>query len=485
MTLSSLRTATALGLISMSLLGGAAFAKPAPKPAPLASEVQAEILRDAALKSNVAYDFVAELTTRFGARPAGSASEKNAAIWAAEKLKGMGFQNVRVESFPLSVWERGEESIEITSPFPQKLLGTALGQSTASAPEGIEAEAVIFDTYTGFIESKADLTGKIVVILQPMAKTSEGSGYGRMSGTVRSKGWVEAQKRGAVGYVIRSLSTDDHRFPHTGSGGWSDGKGIPSMALSVPDAEALGRIEAMQKAGKAGPLRLKMRTGGKFLGVGTSQNVVADLPGSEHPEQVVILGGHLDSWDLGTGAIDDGAGIAISLAAAKTMIDQKVQPKRTVRVVLWGSEEVAQPEPLAGAGGKAYVEAHKAELANHITANEMDHGAGKTFSAMFMPTEDKAFISSVDKLIYPLGIYIDAKGEPRGGSDTAELHEAGVPAFDLRQDGYDYFDTHHTPDDVLDRIDPAKLTQNVAALTAITWMIADTNVTFTAPKKAP
>lgn len=477
----------ALLLISAALgcVAGPALAKPKAAPiktvtAPEAAEVTAARLRDAALKSDVAYGFVSDLTTRVGARPAGSEAEKRAAYWAAEELKRLGFANVKVESFPLSLWVRGPESIEITAPFPQALVGTALGQSAAGEAE---AEAVLFDTWQEFLDSKADVTGKIVVLLQPMARASNGSGYGRLSGTIRGRGPLEAKKRGAVGFVMRSVGTDTHRFPHTGTTAWQGEGGLPSIALSVPDAEAISRIKRLQAEGKAGPLRLKMKTGGSFPGVGESHNVVADLIGSEHPEEVVVVGGHLDSWDLGTGAIDDGAGMAITMGAVKAMVDQGLKPKRTIRVVFWGSEEVNQPGGNHSAGGAAFAKTREGELGKYVVAGESDFGADKVYAISLPETEDKTFAVKVANVLAPLSIYVDATAKPGGGADTAPLHEAGVPAIDLKQDGYDYFDVHHTADDVLDRIDPAQMQQNVAAWAATLWLIANTDVTFKAPAK--
>ncbi|MFT4077315.1 MAG: M20/M25/M40 family metallo-hydrolase [Asticcacaulis sp.] len=462
-----------------------ALAKPKPAPvvaAPVPAEVQAAVLRDDALKTNVAYDFLSELTTRFGPRPAGSDSEKRAAEWAAAHLKELGFQNVHIETFPLHVWaRRGPETIAITGEFAQPLVGVSLGGTTAGE---VEAEAVMFDTWQEFLDSKADVTGKIVVVLQPMAKASNGSGYGRMSGTVRSKGPMEAQKRGAVGFVMRSLSTDGNRFAHAGASAWSDGKGIPAMAISAPDASQLSRIEALQKAGKGGPVSIHMKTTGQFLGLKTSQNVVADLVGSEKPEETIVVGGHLDSWDLGTGAIDDGAGIAITMAAAKVMIDHNLKPKRTIRVVFWGSEEVSQPagSPTSETGGGAFREAHKAELSNYVAHAESDFGADRINNFALSATDDTGFVTQLGNLLYPLGIYQDTKATPHGGEDSGAMN-GFVPAFDLNQDGYRYFDTHHTANDTLDRIDPQQMSQNVAAYTATLWLMANTDVRFKLPPK--
>lgn len=460
--------------------------KPAPAPAVVAPVLapldQAAALRDAALAGNVAYQFTSDLTTRFGARPAGSDKEKAAGAWAAEQLKKMGFDTAVVETFPYHPWLRGKaDSIEITGQFPQKLNGVALGGSTAGE---VEAEAALFDSWQTFLDSKADVTGKIVVILQPMPRSSTGGGYGAMSGAIRWAGPAQAQKRGAVGFVLRSLSTDDHRFPHAGATGWSDGKGIPAMAISSPDAAQLSRIKTLQAKGEAGPVRLKIVSGASFPGVGTSVNVVAEIKGSEHPEEVVVIGGHLDSWDLGTGAIDDGVGMAIALGAAKTILDHGPRPKRTIRLVLWGSEEMSQPEGFTTGGGN-YALMHKDEAPKMVAALEADFGAGRVLSASLAPTDDATYRTNMAALLQPLAIYVEREPATEGDSDTDVLYNLGVPCLTLKQDGYDYFNIHHTPDDVLERIRPDDLNQIVAAWTASLWMIAGTDITFKRPEIKP
>jgi len=481
--------AIAVALAALSLAATPALAAkpkpvmPVPKPVPtLSPEAQAAVLRDDALQSNVAYKWVSDITTRFGARPAGSPKERAAGEWAAAELKKMGFDTATVESFPYHPWVRGaNDSIEITGPFPQKLLGVALGGSTAG---DVEAEAAIFDSWEAFVDSTTDVTGKIVVILQPMARSTAGEGYGATSGTIRWGGPPVAQKRGAVGFVLRSLSTDEHRFPHAGATNWSDGKGIPAMAISSPDAEQLGRIAALQRKGEAGPIRLHMVSGAVFPPVGTSVNVVAEIKGSEHPEQVVVIGGHLDSWDLGTGAIDDAAGHAIAIAAAKSILDHGLRPKRTIRVVLWGSEEMSQPEGF-GSGGTNYAKTHAAEAPNMVAAMEADFGADKVITATLPATADETYGKTMNRLLTPLGIAIKREPSKGGDSDTDVLYDLGVPCLTLNQDGYDYFNTHHTPDDVLDRIKPENISQVVAAWSATLWMIAGSEVTFTRPEVKP
>ncbi|EGF90147.1 blood plasma glutamate carboxypeptidase [Asticcacaulis biprosthecium C19] len=453
-------------------------------PAAIAPADQAVVLRDAALKDNNAYEFVAELTTRFGARPAGSASEKAAAEWSAAQFKAMGFDKVRIETFPLEIWQRGDESLEMVGPFPQKLVATALGGSGTTPAEGVEAEAALFETYEQFSSSTADLKGKIVVILQPTVATQTGVGYGANSGSVRRQGPEIARQRGAVGYLMRSLGTHDHRFAHTGGTRFLGAEGVPAMAISPPDAEQFERILKLQKQGQAGPIRLKMVSTPKFLGTGQSQNVIAEITGAKRPQEIITIGGHLDSWDLGTGAIDDGAGVAITMAAAKTILDSKVRPDRTIRVVFWGSEEVSQPNDRGLSGANAYATAYKAEFPNHVIAAESDFGADVVYALSLPESDSPEFVKQVGNVLYPLGIYIDKAVSTGGGPDTSPLFSAGVPVMDLQQDGMDYFDTHHTPDDVLERIDPIKVDQNVAAWAATVWLIASTEVKFkgVAPK---
>ncbi|ESQ77332.1 M20/M25/M40 family metallo-hydrolase [Asticcacaulis sp. YBE204] len=450
--------------------------KPAPAAAPEAPEVTATKLRDAALKSNVAYDFVAELTTRFGARPAGSESERKAAEWSAAELKKMGFDNVRIESFPLQIWQRGAENLEIVGPFAQKMVVTALGGSGATPAGGVEGEAAIFETYAEFADSKADLTGKIVVILQPTVRTQTGQGYGVNSGSVRRQGPELARSRGAVGYIMRSLGTEDHRFAHTGATRFLGEQGLAALAMSPPDAEQFERLLRLQREGKAGPIRLKMLSTPTFKGAGMSQNVVAEIKGSKRPNEVIVIGGHLDSWDLGTGAIDDGAGVAITMAAAKVILDQGVRPERTVRVVFWGSEEVSQPGDQGLSGANAYATAHAGDT--HIAAAESDFGADVIYSLQLPNSNYPDFNKRLGIVLYPLNIFIDRVVSTGGGPDTSPLNAKGVPVFDLQQNGTDYFDVHHTADDTLDRIDPKKMTQNVAAWAATVWMIANTEVVF-------
>ncbi|MFN3354306.1 MAG: M20/M25/M40 family metallo-hydrolase, partial [Brevundimonas sp.] len=373
----------------------------------------AEALRDRALQGSGAYEIVEDLTTRFGARPAGTASEQAAARWGADQFRAWGFSNVAVESFPLSAWRRGEERVEVLSPAPQRLVVTALGGSVATPEGGVEGEAAIFRTYQELLDApEGSLRGKIAVVLQDTPRAQDGAGYGSTS-LIRFQGPTEAARRGAVGFLLRSLGTHDHRFAHTGATRVGEGT-IPAFAVSPPDADQLLRL---RDAG-LGTVRLRLFADVGFLETSTSQNVIGEVVGDERPEEVIVIGGHLDSWDLGTGAIDDGAGVAITAAALKLIADLPERPARTIRVVWWGAEEVSQPPPLPGlAGARHYAETRRGQAANHVAVSESDFGAGPIYALALPANADAEFRQAAMRVLTPLGVYFD--GTPaRGGASS-------------------------------------------------------------------
>lgn len=435
----------------------------------------AEQLRDKALTGSIAYPLVSELTTRFGPRLAGTPSEHAAAAWGAETFRRLGFDNVRIEEFPLAVWNRGVNSVEIVGPFAQPLTAVSLGGSVATPPEGIEAEAVVFETYQQLLDAdEGSVRGKIAVVLQDTVQAQDGRGYGATS-PIRGQGPTEAAKRGAVGYLLRSLGTHDHRFAHTGATRVGEGT-IPAFAISPPDADQMRRIALLDDK----PVRLRLFSSAGFTVDGKSQNVVGEVRGRENPEEVIVIGGHLDSWDLGTGAIDDGAGVAITAAALKLIEDLPRNPRRTIRVVWWGSEEVSQPPPAQGlAGARFYADSRRDQMANHIAISESDFGAERVYSlALPAGAANTDFQKAAMRVLTPLGVLFDPAPATGGGPDTGPTVAMGVPAFRLNQDGNDYFDTHHTADDVLDRIDPKAMDQNVAAWAAFLYLLAESDVDF-------
>lgn len=442
---------------------------------------EAEQLRERALDDNLAHALVSELTTRFGPRLAGSASEQAAARWGAARFRELGFDSVATEAFPLAFWTRGRASAEITAPFPQPLSVVALGGSQGTPAEGIEGETVLFETYQELLDQpEGSLTGKIVVVLQNTVQTQDERGYGATS-PIRVFGPIEAGRRGAVGFVLRSLGTHDHRFPHTGATRIGEGA-APAFAMSPPDADQLRRIQSMTRE----PVRIRLFSSAGFAGDSTSQNVIGEVRGSGAPDEVIVIGGHLDSWDLGTGAIDDGAGMAITAAALKLIEDMPRRPRRTIRVVWWGAEEVSQPPPRQGlAGARFYASQRAAELVNHVAISESDFGAGRIYS-LNLPAgaAETDFRRAAEAVLTPLGVLFDSVPATGGGPDTGPSVAAGVPAFRLNQDGADYFVAHHTADDVIDRIDPEAMDQNVAAWAAFLWLLANSDLDFRALRRA-
>ena len=293
-------------------------------------------LADIALSGRHGYEITESLTTEIGARLAGSRQEALARRWAAAKFRDLGFENVKTESFKVDGWARGLEIASIVKPYPQKLFITALGGSVATEGRGIKAPVAYFESFEALESAPAGgLDGKIVYIAGKMEKHRDGAGYGPANKKRRS-GATEAAKRGAVAVLIRSVGTDSHRFPHTGQMRYAGGvKKIPIAALSAPDSDQLDRIF---KAGKEVTINMSLRT--RALGERPSGNVMGEIVGSEKPDEIILIGAHLDSWDLGTGAIDDGAGVGIVMGAAKVLMESGLKPKRTIRVVLFGSEEI-------------------------------------------------------------------------------------------------------------------------------------------------
>lgn len=421
-------------------------------------------LRDRALQGSEAYALVESLTTEVGPRLAASEAEARARAWGVAKLKALGFQNVHIETFDMPAWERGVETAEIVAPFPQKLHVTALGRSGATPASGIEGDIVRFDGLDDLRAApEASLRGKIVFVTHRMMRTQDGSSYGAYGPVRRSAPSIAAQK-GAAAVLIRSLGTDHHRNPHTGTTTWAEGvTPIAAGALSLPDAEQLERILDRGK-----PVRLKLILTPRFLGTRQSGNVIGEIVGTQAPDEIVVIGGHLDSWDLGTGAIDDGAGVAITTAAAKLILDQKLKPRRTIRVVMWGAEE---PGLL---GARAYAAAHANDKT--IVAAESDFGADRIWQLGSRVAESaKPMLTAIMRVLAPLGVTLETRNDNRGGPDVGVLAEQGIPTLALEQDGSDYFDLHHTPDDTLDKIDPKMLDQNVAAYAGAIWIIANSD----------
>jgi len=429
-------------------------------PLPALAQIDPAALRDAALKDEIAWDITEGLTTEIGPRLAGTEAEARARAWSVKKLAALGFSNVRNEPFQMRTWVRGEETLEVLAPFPQPLRLTALGNSGATPAGGLRGEIVYFKDLAALNAAPdGSIKGKIAFVSHAMTRTQDGSQYGAY-GAVRRSGPATAARKGAAAILIRSVGTDYHRNPHAGGTGFPEGvTPIPAAALSLPDSDQLERI---LKRGQ--PVSVKLTLTPKQIGMTESGNVIAEVPGSDPAAGVVVVACHLDSWDLGTGAFDDGAGCGIVTAAAKRIMDAG-KPRRTIRILWAGAEEVGV------FGGKAYFDAHKGE--RHALAAESDFGADRVWRVDFkLPDSAKAVGDRVATALSPLGIS-RGRDPASGGADVGALVASGVAGIDLQQDGTRYFDLHHTPDDTLDKIDPSQLRQNVAAWTAMLAIVAD------------
>ncbi len=451
-------------LLAALLASSAAAAQTAPAAAPFsqAQVKNAERLIARGLEDGLAYELVESLTTEVGPRQGGTEAEARARVWSAAKLKSLGFSNVRIETYDMPAWTRTSESASIVSPFPQPLALAALGNSPSTPEGGVRGEVARFGTLAALKAAPLKgFEGKIIFVDEPMTRTQDGSGYS-VAVAKRSAAAVEAARRGAAAALIRSVGTDSGRFPHTGNMRLApDAPLAPAAALSNADADLLASAVARAK----GPVNVALEIKAAYTEKAPSGNVIAEIPG--RTKEVVVIGGHLDSWDLGTGALDDAAGLAITTAAAKLIDALPGKPKRTIRVVYWGAEEVG----LWGA--KAYAEQRKAELGAHFVAAESDFGTGRIWKldTRFGPQAEGVTKQILD-VLRPLGVG-PGDNEAGGGADVGPLREAGVPVIDLNQDGSTYFDYHHTANDTLDKIDRDALKQNVAVWAATIYLLAE------------
>ena len=410
--------------------------------------------------SSAAWDITEGLTTEIGPRMAGTEAEARARVWAVERLNKLGFDKVWVEDFDMPTWVRGAETADVIAPFPAHMHITALGNSASTGEDGLTAEIAYFATYADLVAApEGSLKGKIAFVSHNMQRTQDGSSYG-YAGPARWTAANIAAKKGAAGIVIRSVGTDYHRNPHAGGTSFEDGvAAIPAGALSIPDAENLERMLARGK-----PVTMRLKLTPRDLGMQKSGNVIAEIKGSNPALPPILVACHLDSWDLGTGAIDDAAGCGIVTDAALRAAKAK-KPVRTIRVLWAGAEEVGV------FGGEAYGLAHANEP--HGLVMESDFGAGRIWRIDFkLPPQMAALQKQIGMALAPLGIVI-GHGEAGGGADVGAIAKAqNLPIIDLQQDGSDYFDLHHTPDDTLDKVDPAMLEQNVQAWTVVLSILA-------------
>lgn len=408
-----------------------------------------------------AWNITADLTTEIGARPAGSAQEAKARDWAVARLTALGFQKVRIEPFTVTGFVRGAETAELTAPYQHQLHITALGYSGPTSKGGLSGELVYFASLEALRTApEGSLRGKIAFIDHAMTRTQDGSAYGPY-GNARRQGPGVAAGKGAAGVVIRSIGTAHQRNPHTGAISWPDGmKPIPAGAVSLPDADLIARIA---RTGK--PMSINLVLEGKAQPNMPSGNVIAELPGRDPSLPPVLIACHLDSWDLATGAFDDAAGCGIITAAA-LRAQEKGQALRTIRVLWAGSEEIGV------FGGAAYAKAHRDEP--HALAMESDFGADRVWRVQFrFAAANKPLQDRIVAALAQMGIAA-GPNKANGGADVGAIATfQKLALIDLDQDGTRYFDLHHTPDDTLDKIDPAQLEQNVAAWAIVLGLVAN------------
>ncbi|HEU4663290.1 MAG TPA: M20/M25/M40 family metallo-hydrolase [Dokdonella sp.] len=425
-------------------------------------------LRDVALADDTAYEFVSGITTEVGARLAGGPNDEKAREWTIAKFHALGFDRVWTEPVTYPKWVRRSEHGEILAPHAQPLALAALGYSAATPAGGLEAEVVGFPTLDALkAADPATLHGKIVFVGARMQPYRDGHDYG-IGSAVRTGGPAIASHKGAAAFLLRSAGTDSNRLPHTGVTNFTGATPIPAAALSAPDADLLERMLA---SGKPVTIRLALDCG--IEGQYTGANVIGELRGSKKPDEYFVMGGHLDSWDPGTGAIDDAAGVAIATGAAKVIAGLPKRPARSIRVVAFANEESGL------FGGKAYAQAHKAEIAKAVLGSESDAGADRIWkiTASVKPAAHDA-IARIAAVLQPLGIEYAANEPGNGGSDLSELHAVGMAAVSLHQDATRYFDWHHTANDTLDKIDPQQLRQNVAAYAVTAYLAAQADGNF-------
>jgi Iap family predicted aminopeptidase len=429
-------------------------------------------VKKASEESDLAYEIVKSLTVEVGPRIPGSQGDKRAVAWAEAKLNELGFDKVYKQPVRVRNWERGFADAKVVAPFPQELVITALGGSIATPENGLEAKVVMFDSLASLgAAQKEEVAGNIVFLNTRMQRDKAGKFYGKVVPN-RVAGAVEASKMGAKAVIIRSVGTDNSRFAHTGVMRYDDNvEKIPAGAISTADAD---NLEAMFDSKEDVVLNINMQA--KDAGWQTSYNVIGEFTGSEKPDEVILISAHLDSWDEGTGALDDGAGVGIVTAAAKIIKDTIGQPKRTIRVILYAAEEIG----LVGA--YQYVRTNRDSLENIIFAAESDFGAGQIYQL------DTRFDEAVRNDPSDLYAVLKAMGvelgnnTTNGGPDVSMLPNYGVPVIALKQDGTYYFDYHHTPNDTLDKIELDDIRQNQTVWAVITAYIANSDFD---PRPAP
>jgi carboxypeptidase Q len=473
-TLRVLSFAFLLSIVALHCAAQEDSPSPTPSPPPYSAQTLSELkqLQEAALKSDYAYRQVAHLSNNIGPRLTGSSQAQKAVDYVAAELKAIGLE-VQLEKVIVPHWVRGEETAALVE-WPgmaenttQKIILTALGASVATPADGLTAEVVVvrdFDELQALGRDK--VAGKIVLFnyhfdKQMAAQSRAGEAYGQAV-KYRAEAPSAAGRLGAVAALIRSAGGADYRLPHTGQTDYAkDAPKIPAAAVTAEDADLMAALAPQ------GTLWMRLVLTPQQLPDAVSYNVIGDVKGTEHPEQIVIVSGHLDSWDLGTGAIDDGAGVAVSMEAANLIQKLHLKPKRTIRVIAWMNEENGLM------GGKTYAKNHEKEIANHFAAMETDGGAGHPLGINYATKpEAKWFFDAVAKILQSSGAGILNLAQ-HPGADIGPLTKLGVPGFSPIQDNRTYFNYHHTAADTLDKIVPQELAENAAVVAVMAYALAN------------
>ena len=436
----------------------------------ISAQLKSELiaLRDAALADDYAYEQAAYLTDNIGPRPGGSLAAEAAVQYVAQELRRLGLQ-VQLEEVKVPHWIRGVERAELVEyagqaqGTTQNIVLTALGGTVPTPPAGITAGIVVAKTFAGLKQlGREAVSGKIVLFNVPFDKQKAANGmageaYGEAV-AYRASGPKAAAELGAVACLVRSVGGADYRLPHTG---WSAPAGIPAAAVTSEDADLIARLAAQ------GEVRMHLTLTSQTGPDRTSYNVIGDLKGSDHPEQVVVLSGHLDSWDLGTGAMDDAVGVAEAMDAVHLIQQLHLHPRRTIRIVAWMDEE------NGGRGHDVYAKNHAREIVNHVAAIESDLGASRPlgFQAEMNPNA-LPLLRPVQDVLDSFGANLIRLISRSPGADIAPLAEAGVPALGLLEDSRIYFNYHHTAADTLDKIVPQELRENASALAVMGYALA-------------
>ena len=449
-------------VLALLVLHGAQFPPPAVDVPKRAAPEWLAPYRDAAgrllgeaVAGDAAWQRLAYLGDTYGNRISGSPNLEAAIKWAVEEMKRDGLENVHTEAVKVPHWVRGRESLEIAGPIPQPLVMLGLGNSVGTPPAGIEADQLVVHSFEELDAARDRVKGKIVLFNVPFTTYGDTVRF-RAAGPSRAGGL------GAVAVLVRSVGPAGLRTPHTGALSYAEGQPqIPAAAVTTEDA---ARLERMFNRGTK--VRLKLMMEAKFLPEADSANVVGEIRGRELPNEVVVIGGHFDSWDVGTGSTDDGGGCVATWEALRLMKKLNLRPRRTVRVVLWTNEE------NGGRGGQAYRDAHLEELPNHVMMLESDGGVFRPTGFGFSGSDaGRGKVRDIATLLG--GIHADTIGASGGGADIGpSVQQANIPAMSLEVDG-NYFLIHHTPADTIDKIDPLEIARSAGAIAVLTYVVAE------------